>query len=311
MKRGWKIFWIVCASLAAIGLICCAASFALGVTVEAIESRYPNGFTIFSWNDRDDDYFDDSDDDSDDGDLDEDMDDDAHHEEDSHEGSDSSDAKKTGDGEIFEGIVSVDGDISAGEVEVRTSEELTDEIKIVTENIDERLKLKYYKKGGEFKITTNRKITGIVGMKTGKICIYVPAGYTFEEFSLEMAAGTLYIEDIQARELSVDIGAGEADIRHFHANEAEFDCGAGEMKVTGAAEKEADLDCGIGEISYTTPGKESDYNYEINCGIGEITCGSASYSGLGKEKSIYNHAAKEMNIDCGVGTVTVKFAEQL
>ena len=44
MKRGWKIFWIVCAVCAGIGLVCCSIAFIMGVTVEAIENRYPNGF---------------------------------------------------------------------------------------------------------------------------------------------------------------------------------------------------------------------------------------------------------------------------
>lgn len=308
MKKGWKIFWIVCASLAVVGLICCAASFALGVTVEAIESRYPHGIAIFSGDDYEEDYYDeDYYDDSENNDL----DGEEHHEEDSHESADTSGDEVKDDGEIFEGVVSVDGDISAGEVEIRTAEELRDGIKIVTENIDERLKLKYYKEGNEFKITTNKKITGITGTKIGKICIYVPAGYIFEEFSLDMKAGTLYIEDIQARELSVDMGAGKAEISNFHADEAEFDCGTGEMNVVGIAEKEADLDCGVGKISYTTLGKEADYNYKINCGVGTISCGSNSYSGLGADKKINNSADKEMNIDCGVGEVTVKFAEKL
>ena len=46
MKRGWKIFWIVCGICTGIGLICCAAAFALGVTTEAIENRFPNGIGI-------------------------------------------------------------------------------------------------------------------------------------------------------------------------------------------------------------------------------------------------------------------------
>ena len=46
MKRGWKIFWIVCAVCLVIGIVCCAASFVMGVTVEAIENRFPNGIEI-------------------------------------------------------------------------------------------------------------------------------------------------------------------------------------------------------------------------------------------------------------------------
>ena len=41
MKRRWKIFWTVCGITAAIGLACCIAALALGVTAEMIEGRFP------------------------------------------------------------------------------------------------------------------------------------------------------------------------------------------------------------------------------------------------------------------------------
>ncbi len=52
MKRGWKIFWIVCAACLAVGLVCCAASFAMGVTAEAIAGRFPNGIGFVMDHDR-------------------------------------------------------------------------------------------------------------------------------------------------------------------------------------------------------------------------------------------------------------------
>lgn len=75
MKRGWKIFWIVCAVCAGIGLVCCSIAFIMGVTVEAIENRYPNGFGFVGRIDSYDGYYDDDDDDDyDDDDYDEDDD---------------------------------------------------------------------------------------------------------------------------------------------------------------------------------------------------------------------------------------------
>ena len=48
MKRRWKIFWTVCGITAAIGLACCIAALALGVTAEMIEGRFPGGFGLVS-----------------------------------------------------------------------------------------------------------------------------------------------------------------------------------------------------------------------------------------------------------------------
>ena len=44
MKTGWKVFWIVCAGAIAIGFVCCAVAFGLGVTLDAIHGRFPDGF---------------------------------------------------------------------------------------------------------------------------------------------------------------------------------------------------------------------------------------------------------------------------
>lgn len=298
MKKGWKIFWVVCVSLTVIGLICCAASFALGVTVEAIESRYPNGIGIFSHHDNDD--------------SEDDWEEDREHEVEPEQ-SEHTETGLYGDGEgIFDNISSVDAEIAAGEVEIRIDPMLKGQVKVVAKDIDERLKFQCFQENRELKITTTNKISGIVGAKgIGKIYLYVPSQEQFEDFSVDMLAGRLYIEEVLAREFSVDMGAGEAEIAHFTASDASLQCGTGSITASGNVDREVEIECGMGEISYTATGKETDYNYEINCGVGEVKCGPNSYSGLGTEKSINNQASKEMSIDCGVGAVTVKFAEQL
>ena len=53
MKKGWKIFWIVCGITAAVGLICCVAAFAMGVTAEALEAKFPYGIGWGSHQDED------------------------------------------------------------------------------------------------------------------------------------------------------------------------------------------------------------------------------------------------------------------
>ena len=50
MKKRWKVFWIVCGITAGIGFACCIAALALGVTVEMLENRFPNGIGIVSGN---------------------------------------------------------------------------------------------------------------------------------------------------------------------------------------------------------------------------------------------------------------------
>lgn len=295
MKRGWKIFWIVCGVCVGIGLVCCMVSLIMGVSVEAINARFPHGihlsknFGIF-WSDDDDDDYDDV----------------------------NVPVMAGNDSKTYTGVSSIDMDVWAGQVEIRRVSAAKQhhheihnhhEITVMTENIDKRIKLRYYMDGDELKIKTKKKVIHVDN--PGIIYIYVPEQYRFDEVSLNVSAGSLYVEDILAQELSVDVGAGEAVIDSFTAEETDLNCGAGEITAFGNVEREADIDCGIGEITFTTSGRESDYNYSISCGIGEVQCGNSTYSGIGHEREIDNNAGKEMNIDCGIGQVNVSFGDEL
>lgn len=289
MKKGWKIFWIICGSCVGIGLVCCMAALIMGVTIETIEDRFPYGFSFpFHIHDID-------------------MVDDYEYE----ERKDVSVAEGD-DLQTFKNVRTIEMYVCAGEVEVRRTSDAADEITVETENIDKCLKLQYYMDGDELKIKTRKKITHVNNANgVGKIYVSIPENYVLEEAELDLLAGSLYVEDINARELSVDVGAGEAAIDKFTADEVSLNCGTGAIMTAGSVGKEANIECGIGQITFTAQGSQSDYNYEITCGIGEVICGEDTYSGLGSKRERDNHASKEMDIDCGIGNVTVNFSDEL
>ena len=47
MKRGWKIFWIVIATIVVMGLIFCGAALVLGFRIHDLRKEYPNGIVLF------------------------------------------------------------------------------------------------------------------------------------------------------------------------------------------------------------------------------------------------------------------------
>lgn len=272
MRRGWKIFWIVCGVMIAIGLACCAAAWALGVTTDMLQARFPNGIGWVS--------------------------------------SDTVDGGKYLAEDIHESYANVreiDAEIFAGEVNFYSSDE--EEIVVETKGISEKLGFKCYMDGDELKLTTKKKLFDIKNVGRGNINVYIPRKMQFEEVSLDLAAGTLYVEELCARNLNVNVDAGEAIIDSFEASAADFECGAGTITANGSVEHEIDITCGVGEIIYTAAGYKDDYNYDIECGVGEVICGNSSYSGVGADKSIDNRAQKEINIECGVGSVTINFDE--
>ncbi|KMZ52485.1 DUF4097 family beta strand repeat-containing protein [Dorea sp. D27] len=276
MRRGWKIFWIICAVIAAVGFACCMTAMALGVTAEAIEERFPNGFAIVKNSDW-------------------------HHSGNTYTG-------EVDESQTFSNmqIQEIDAHISGGELQVLQSD--SDEIKIETSGIDSRLKLKYYVEDGELKIETKKHIWGINGGKhIGTVYLFVPKGYEFDDVSFEVGAGYLYVEDISANSLDIEVGAGAADVSSFHAGEASLDCGAGRITASGLADWEMDIDCGIGEIALAVNAKLEDYSYDIKCGIGQVDVGDEHFTGLGSKKTIEHATGKEINIDCGIGKVSVDF----
>lgn len=283
MKKGWKIFWIVCGSCFGIGFVLCVAALILGVTGDQIEGRFPDGIHIGK-----------------------------------HVGifrrEPESTAPTTPSGEsddrqVFTGVRSIDAEIWEGDFEIRSASSDTQEIVVETQDIDPRLGLKYYMDGGELTFKTKEKLTGINDANgVGKIYVYIPQNYSFDEVSLDMEFGRLTTGFIQAREFSVDVSAGEAVIGGFSATEADFQCGAGRIEVTGAEAREVDIECGVGEVDYTAVGNQQDYNYQLECGVGEIVCGDNRYSGIGTKQNIRNGSREEINIECGMGKVVVRFA---
>lgn len=205
----------------------------------------------------------------------------------------------------FTGVTKIDMDLAAGQVEFAEGE--GNEIRVDTDGLSQSLGFKCYMEGNELKLTGKKRFSGVGNIGKGKITVYIPRETTFEDVSLSMGAGTLNVGQIYTKDMSVEIGAGEVIIDKFQADEAEFECGAGSITANGDIRNSADIHCGVGSIVYTAAGREEEYNYDIECGVGEVICGKNTYSGLGKDRHIDNHADKDISIEGGVGSVIVDF----
>ena len=145
-----------------------------------------------------------------------------------------------------------------------------------------------------------------------KILVSYPQSYTFDETSIEIAAGTVTLEDgFNTGELDVSVAAGEfTNTGRLTAREVSIEVGAGNVELSELDTKELEADCGVGNIELNISGRETDYNYEISCAAGEVEIGGSSYSGIGHSKEITNPNAKgDMELNCGVGNITVTFTE--
>ena len=270
MKKGWKIFWIICASVMGLGFLCCIAALILGVNRELVESRFAGGlgWIIKSGSS---DYMEDI-------------------------------------REEFTDVCKIDMDVYAGELRIEQSD--VDQVTVETDHIREDLEFRCYMEEKELKLETNDHLSTRNHREDGTITIYLPKDSIMEEVKIELGVGTLHLADICANKLEVDAGAGEAEILYFSADKAKIETGVGSVTASGKVTDSLDLETGVGEIIYTAAGCEEDYNYDISVGVGEVLCGETRFSGLGNEKKIDHHADREISVDCGVGAVKLQFDGQ-
>ena len=156
------------------------------------------------------------------------------------------------------------------------------------------------------KVRSTKKLS-----KTRKVHISYPEDVKLQELEIEMGAGTVYLNrDIETEKLSVEMGAGEFESKNpVTAREADLEIGTGSMTFADLSAGKADGECGLGELNLTLTGKQEDYNYDLECGVGNLDVGSDSYSGLGREKTIFNKGAdRKLDLECGMGNISVDFS---
>ena len=297
MKRRWKIFWIVCAVLAAAGLILTAAGIILGAPVRGSEGerRLTAWLEEFRENSAD-----------------------AGSRElekiDAIPASSGYTAQEP-DGENilgFEGVQNLEIDVTelAVIVNVYDGGQVTVDMKRLDSEVREQMKIRMH--GGKLEIEAEEKdrFGSLAADHTSDeltLFISIPQDTEMEEITADVGAGYLEMTGISAKKLSVSADAGKADISGFSAERLEAECGAGQLVLEGGASEKAKLECGAGEVIYTVPGVREDYNYEMECDVGEIEIGGDSYSGLGVERKEDNRSPYSIEAECRMGRIEILF----
>ena len=146
-----------------------------------------------------------------------------------------------------------------------------------------------------------------------EINVIYPEGLRFKETSIEVAAGTVTMcNDFRTDDLDVSVAAGEFTNTEkiSVADDLTIAVGTGNVELSRLDTNSLEADCGIGNIDLDIHGREADYNYEISCAAGNVDIGDSSYSGIGHDKNITNpNAGGDMELNCGVGNITVTFTE--
>jgi hypothetical protein len=161
---------------------------------------------------------------------------------------------------------------------------------------------------------------------TGDLVIYVREDTAFDSVEIEIGAGTLDVERLEAKDLKLNLGAGKTAIDELIATRrAEIDGGAGVVEIRGGELHDLDLDlgagkaelrarvvgngrvtAGVGKTELTLIGREEDYRLRIDKGIGSVTLDGRSLS----DGESVGSGATLIEIDSGVGAVEMKIVEE-
>ena len=151
-----------------------------------------------------------------------------------------------------------------------------------------------------------------VNMDVGGAYVSVGTVLSGEKMDISIGAGEMVntadgTAALQADSINLEIGAGHMSLNGLEARKLDVECGAGQMELRNVTAQNIDAECGLGQLTMVVNGEEKEYNYEVDCGIGRVAVGSFEYSGLGNSKEINNGGSRNMSIDCGIGEVIVTF----
>ena len=158
------------------------------------------------------------------------------------------------------------------------------------------------------------------------ITLYLPDDYSFDEVDVEVGAGYLQLDHLYVKEMTLEVGAGEISLGDIRAQELDASIGAGAIDITGMEtakldievgmgsftvegrlDGDADVDCSMGYVEMMLDGDERDFNYSLEDAMGTVGIGNSSFGGLGEERTIDNHANKNIDVECSMGNILIGF----
>ncbi|MCP1102624.1 DUF4097 and DUF4098 domain-containing protein YvlB [Aequitasia blattaphilus] len=268
MKKGWKTFWVIMASMAVLGLVLTILGVSLGASTRVIRNEL--GFGPFFDYDFDND--------------------------------DLGNAKVT----EYDDIRSLDVKYYYGKLEILTDSNAkkikVEEITRTGRSAD------YEVEDGELQIESHKGgISWFNTRGNRSMRITIPQKLQLDEVDLELGAGQLQVNNLSAKEIHLEVGAGEGKLEDFQGDYVTIKNGAGRVEATGDATRNLDVETGVGEVVVGVKGDSTDYNYSVSSGIGEVRIGETSYGGIGSDGNVSNNSDRDIKVECGVGKVAISF----
>lgn len=177
----------------------------------------------------------------------------------------------------------------------------------------------YIKANNESEVTGNSKIDIMVPasyLQSGGYDIKVEASASeislgslnAADVEIDMSAGVIGWESLTAGELDIKMAAGTVNgVQSTVAGETDISMSAGAVEIEGILGTETGIDLAAGSVILKLEDAYEDYNYDISCAGGKVAVGTEIVEGIAKELEIPNQAAKEIDVECSMGSVEISF----
>lgn len=213
---------------------------------------------------------------------------------------------------ITESAAVLDIDVSSANIIIKNSDTLKAETNnkyISLEQKDNKLFIK------------EKKHNWFGKRNSSDLVIYVPSDFTFDGVSIETGAGMVDIDTISSNNLDLDLGAGKVEIDNLYVTEetlidggagqisisngelhnVKIDMGVGELSLTSKLTGSSEIDAGVGKVDLNLIG--NDYQIKIEKGIAQATINGEKV----KDNTYYGNGNNQVNIDGGIGSISVNF----
>ena len=255
MKRRWKILWIVCAVLAAAGIVMVAAGIILGAPIRNTDGERKLGTWLDSirenWTDHRN------------GALPEITGKLAELDAESFSSDYTVKAPDGGDILGFDGIDELELEVTDIAVFVGTysGDQVVVDASRMGDGIRQQIRIEPKGKKLEIEAEGGKRLKQLASDYSAEelsLFISIPESRKMEKITADAGAGCLSMEGISAGRLDVSADAGKIEVSGFSAEKLEAECGAGQITLEGETSEKAKLDCTVGEILYTMPGSRTD-----------------------------------------------------
>lgn len=135
--------------------------------------------------------------------------------------------------------------------------------------------------------------------------------YTIEcrRFTLDLGAGDVKLNGIKAHDAEINVGAGNVVLNKTYTVNMDADLGMGAIEYQGDVSGDMEIDCSMGSVDMELDSRKEDHNYEYNVSAGSLRIDNEECAGFESVRSGNADVDSNYEIDCSMGSVSLRFAK--